>query len=229
MKVVVLGALLLLGVPQSAVPAPADQSAKTHEPFEATSHRRFDDVEHWKEVFDAPGRAEWQKPEEVIGVLGLEAGMVVADLGAGTGYFSPHLSKAVGKTGAVLAVETEPNLVAYLRERAEAEGTANVVPVLASSDNPRLPHASVDLVLIVDTFHHIDDRLTYFRSMKQVLRQGGRVAIVDWREGKLPEGPAPDHKLAPEAVVAEMRSAGYDLVREHDFLPYQYFLVFRPG
>jgi ubiquinone/menaquinone biosynthesis C-methylase UbiE len=154
--------------------------------------------------------------------------MTVADLGAGTGYFSRHLSAAVGPEGTVLAVEPEPKFLAYIRERAEREKTANVVPILASLDDPRLPRRSVDVVLVVDTFHHIDARLAYFRALQRVLRPGGRVAIVDWQLRPLPVGPPPEHKLAREQVVDEMRAAGYALVAEPDLLPYQYFLVFAP-
>jgi ubiquinone/menaquinone biosynthesis C-methylase UbiE len=211
-------ALLLL----AAVPALARSSD------DATSHRRFDDPAYWSKVFDDPGRAAWQKPEELVAALGLRPGQCVADLGAGTGYFSRLLSAAVGPTGTVLAVDPEPNLVAHLRERAEREGSANVVPVLASLDNPRLPAGLVDVVLIVDTFHHIDDRVAYFRRLRQALRPPGRIAIVDWQKRELPVGPEMDHKLAREQVVREMETAGYRLVEEPSILPYQYFLIFQP-
>ena len=197
-------------------------------PHDATSHHSFADVAHWSAVFDDPSRDAWQKPAEVVAALGLRPGMTVADLGAGTGYFSRHLSAAVGREGAVLAVDTEPNMVAHLRERAEAERTANVVPILASADNPRLPAHATDLVLIVDTFHHLDDRLTYLRGLRRCLKPGGRVAVIDWQKRDLPVGPPPEHKLAREQVVEEMEAAGYALVGEPDVLPYQYFLLFRP-
>jgi len=195
---------------------------------DATSHHSFADVEHWSTVFDDPSRDAWQKPAELAAALGLHPGMTVADLGAGTGYFSRHLSAAVGPEGTVLAVDTEPNMVARLRERAEAERTVNVVPILASADNPRLPAHATDLVLIVDTFHHIDDRLTYLRGLRRCLRPGGRVAVIDWQKHALPVGPPPEHKLAREQVVEEMEAAGYALIGEPGLLPYQYFLVFRP-
>ncbi len=195
---------------------------------DATSHHSFADVEQWSTVFDDPSRDAWQKPAEVVAALGLHPGMTVADLGAGTGYFSRHLSAAVGPEGTVLAADTEPNMVARLRERAEAERTVNVVPILASADNPRLPAHATDLVLIVDTFHHIDDRLTYLRGLRRCLRPGGRVAVIDWQKRALPVGPPLEHKLAREQVVEEMKAAGYALVGEPGLLPYQYFLVFRP-
>jgi ubiquinone/menaquinone biosynthesis C-methylase UbiE len=153
--------------------------------------------------------------------------MTVADLGAGTGYFSRYLSTAVGESGTVFAVETEPNLVTRLRERAEHERTANVTPVLASFDDSRLPAATVDLVLIVDTFHHLDERLGYLTRLRRALKPRGRVAIVDWQAKPLPIGPPMEHKIAREQVIDEMQAAAYRLIAEPAILPYQYVLVFQ--
>jgi ubiquinone/menaquinone biosynthesis C-methylase UbiE len=197
-------------------------------PDNATAHHSFDDVAKWTKVFDDPARDEWQKPRELVAALSLHPGMRVVDLGAGTGYFSRYLAAAVGSDGTVYAVDTEPNLVVHLRERAEQENTANVVPILASTDNPRLPVASIDLVLIVDTYHHIDARRAYFRRLQRSLTPAGRVAIVDWQKRDLPVGPPPIHKLAREQVVDEMTAAGYVLVDEPTVLPYQYVLILRP-
>jgi ubiquinone/menaquinone biosynthesis C-methylase UbiE len=199
-----------------------------HRSDDATAHHSFDDVEHWKRVFDDPRRDTWQKPAEVVGALDLKTGMAVADLGAGTGYFLRYLSAAVGETGTVFAVEVEPNLLVHIRKRCEEESTRNVVPTLASPDNPRLPPRRVDLVLIADTYHHINDRLVYLRRLADVLTQGGRVAIVDWFKRELPEGPPPSHKLSRQHVLDEMRAADYELIEEPTFLPYQYFLIFAP-
>jgi len=195
---------------------------------DATSHRSFADVEQWVAVFDDPARDAYQKPREVVRALRIRPGMRVADVGAGTGYFSRYLSAAVGAAGTVLAVDTEPELVRYLRGRAEKEKTDNVVPILASPDNPRLPRGAVDLVLLVDTFHHIDHRVAYFGSLRRTLAPGGRVAVVDWQKRETPVGPELEHRLAREQVVEEMRAAGYALADEPDVLPYQYCLVFRP-
>jgi predicted methyltransferase len=212
-------------------PTPATSpAAPARHLFEATTRHSFEDVDYWKSVFEDPARDAWQKPRDVITALGLRPGMSVADLGAGTGYFTHRLAPAVAPGGIVFAVETEPNLVSYLRARAEQEAQANVIPVLASFDNPRLPPAAVDLVLVVDTFHHIDQRLGYFQRLSGVLRPGGRIAIIDWRIDRLPVGPPPDHKIAREQVIAEMEAAGYRLVDERPtLLPYHYFLVFQPS
>lgn len=200
-------------------------AAPTHD---ATSHRRFDDPTYWSSVFDDPARAAWQKPDQVVAALALQPGQCVADLGAGTGYFSRLLSAAVGPTGTVLAVDPEPNLIAHLRERSEREETANVVPILASHDNPRLPAGLVDVVLIVDTYHHIDDRIAYLRRLRRALRGSGRIAVVDWQKRPMPVGPEMDHKLDRKLVIDEMNAAGYRLSDEPTFLPYQYFLIFTP-
>ena len=195
---------------------------------EATSHRSFADVQQWVSVFDDPARDAYQKPQELVRTLRLRPGMRVADVGAGTGYFSRYLSTAVGATGTVFSADTEPELVRHLCERAEKERTDNVVPILASPDNPRLPRGAVDLVLLVDMFHHIDHRVAYFGRLRGTLASGGRVAVVDWQKRETPVGPELEHRLAREQVVEEMRAAGYALVAEPDVLPYQYCLVFRP-
>ena len=196
---------------------------------DATVHHAFDDAAYWSSVFDDPARDAWQRPDEIVRALDLRTGAWVADLGAGTGYFSRRLATAVGAGGVVFAVEIEPNLVAHLRERAERERTPNVIPLLASTSNPRLPPASCDAVLIVDTYHHIDDRLAYMRSLRRVLRPTGRVAIVDWEKRPLPVGPEMEHKLDRAVVVDEMTRSGFRLVAEPHVLPYQYLLIFAAG
>jgi FkbM family methyltransferase len=198
-----------------------------HRSHDATARHSFHDVEHWKSVFDDPKRDTWQKPADVVGALRLKPGMTVADLGAGTGYFLRYLSAAVGENGTVFAVEVEPKLLEHLRQRVEEENIGNVVPVLASAHDPRLPYRQLDVVLIVDTYHHFDDRLVYLRRLSQVLKPGGRVAVIDWFKRDLPEGPPLEHKLSREHVVDEMRLAGYDLIEEPTLLPYQYFLIFK--
>lgn len=193
----------------------------------ATASHSFADVAYWSKIFDDPKRDTWQKPQALVDALAIRPGQTVADLGAGTGYFSRYLAAAVGPQGTVLAVEVEPTLVAHLRERAEREGNSQVVPLLASPDNPRLPAGGVDLILIVDTYHHFDRRTAYLPQLRRALRPAGRVAVVDWQAGELPEGPPPDHKLPREQVIDEMQRAGFVLAQDLDVLPYQYTLMFR--
>ncbi|MBY0280073.1 methyltransferase domain-containing protein, partial [Candidatus Binatia bacterium] len=197
-----------------------------HGSHDATARHAFDDVAHWSRIFDDPARDAWQKPAELVQALALTPGATVADLGAGTGYLSRYLARAVGPSGTVLAADTEPALVEHLRQRAERDGLANLVPILASTDNPRLPAGTCDVILIVDTWHHIDDRVAYARRLAAALAPGGRVVVVDWQKGDLPVGPPPEHKLAREQVIDELTRAGYRLREEPGLLPYQYVLVF---
>jgi ubiquinone/menaquinone biosynthesis C-methylase UbiE len=194
---------------------------------DATVRHGFDDVARWVEVFDDPGRDAWQKPDDVLAWLGVVPGLRVADLGAGTGYFTVHLAKAVGPEGRVYAIDVEPKLIDHIRERAARASLTQVVPVLAAPDDPKLETGSVDLVLIVDTWHHIDDRVRYARALGRSLApRGGRVAVIDFKKGDFPVGPPDAHKLAPEVVVAEFAEAGWSLERRKDDLPYQYVLSF---
>jgi SAM-dependent methyltransferase len=189
------------------------------------THRHgFGGAERWAQVFDDPQRDAWQKPQQVIEALRLAPDAAVADVGAGTGYFTVRLAQALPR-GRVYAVDLEPDMVRHLGERARQMKLDNVVAVQAAADDPRLP-ARVDCVLVVDTYHHIDGREAYFRRLAAALKDGGTVAIVDFRPDS-PIGPPAAARLPAEAVVAEMRRAGYALAAEHGFLPHQYFLVFR--
>lgn len=212
----------------SATGAPGLSPAEPHGPDGATIHRRFDDAAYWSKVFDDPKRDAWQHPDEIVTALSLEPGMTVADIGAGTGYFSRRLSAAVGRGGTVFAVEVEPSLVAHMRDRADSEKTPNVIPVLASADNPRLPPAALDVALFVDTFHHVDGRREYLATLRRSLKPSARVAIVEWKAGPQPFGPKEEsHKLPREQVEREMAQAGFEPLPVPDLLPHQYFLLFR--
>jgi SAM-dependent methyltransferase len=187
-------------------------------------HHSFDNAEMWAKEFDAPDRDAWQKPEQVLDELSLERTARVADLGAGTGYFSVRIAKRVPE-GKVFAIDIEPDMIRYLRERARRENLHALVPVLASAETPNLPEP-VDVVLVVDTYHHIDHRIAYFATLRASLRPGGRLAIVDFKADS-PNGPPLDHRISPEKATAELDAAGYSLVATHLFLPRQYFLVFQ--
>lgn len=191
-----------------------------------THRHSFDDAQRWAHVFDDPARDAWQKPHEVIQVLALEPKAVVADLGAGTGYFAMRLANMLPE-GRVYAVDIAPDMVRYLEARAKREGLSNVVAIKGEPGDPKLP-GTVDLVLVVDVYHHVESRAGYFRRLSGSLRDGGRVAIIDFRLDA-PVGPPRAARVAPGAVKAEMKAAGYTLAAEHEFLPHQYFLVFSPA
>lgn len=196
----------------------AAQSPHTHQ-------HRFEDAERWAHVFDDPRREEWQKPHDVIRALALRPDAVVADIGAGTGYFTVRLARMLPQ-GRVLAVDVEPSMVKHLAERAKKEKLSNVAAVQGVPTSARLPEP-VDLALLVDVYHHIDERTAYFRDLRPSLKPGGRLAIIDFRmDSKL--GPPRSARIARERVVSELKDAGYSLAAEHGFLPNQYFLVFKP-
>jgi len=184
---------------------------------------KFDDPAKYAKSFDDPTRDAWQMPSRVIEALQLNSGMKVADIGAGTGYFSMRLAKVPGL--AVFAVDIEPKMVEYLKERAHKDHAMNVTAVLAGASSPNLPEP-VDVILVVDTYHHLPNRPTYFRELRKSLKPGGRIAIVDFRKDA-PEGPPVHFRFTPQQIQDEMKQAGYELQSAHDFLPRQHFLIFR--
>jgi len=190
------------------------------------AHHGFRDAEKWAQIFDDPARDEWQKPDAVIRALKLAPEALVADIGAGTGYFAVRLARALPK-GRVYGVDAEPEMVRYLNERAQREGLTNLTAVAAKAADPNLPTA-VDLVILVDTYHHVPDRERYFRELKKTLKPGGRLAIVDFTLDS-PVGPPKRARVPADRVKQELARAGYALAEEHGFLPNQYFLVFRPA
>jgi ubiquinone/menaquinone biosynthesis C-methylase UbiE len=203
----------------------ADDSALRHE---GPADHSFADAERWAERFESAEREAWQMPDRVVEALAPATGTSVADIGSGTGYFARRFATAVGEAGTVYAADIEPEMAAYVRRRADEDGQRNLVPVLASYDDPRLPDGAIDLVFICNTWHHIQDRVDYARRLAGDLAPGGRVAIVDFLPGELPVGPRPEHKLSAEEVAAEFEEAGYRLSESLDFLTYQYVRVFEP-
>ena len=197
--------------------------AAAHAQTPHTHQHGFGDADKWSKVFDDPERDAWQKPHEVIQALALKPDAIVADIGAGTGYFAVRLAHMTSR-GRVYAVDSEPAMVKHLAERAKRAGLSNLTPVLGKPDDPRLPERA-DLALFVDVYHHIENREGYFRRLAGSLKPGGRVAVVDFRLDS-PVGPPKSARIAPERVRAELERAGYVLAQEHAFLPNQYFLVF---
>ena len=215
-----LTGVLLLSAFAQLLPEPAAAQAPH------TSRHSFGGAAQWAHVFDDPNRDAWQKPHEVIQALALKPDAVVADIGSGTGYFAARFANMLPK-GRVYGVDIEPDMVRYLAERAKREGLKNVIAVTGAPDDPRLPEKA-DLVVLVDVYHHVEDRERYFRNLQKSLKPGGRVAVIDFRMDS-PVGPPQRARIAPERVKDELKRAGFTLAQEHEFLPNQYFLVFRPS
>jgi cyclopropane fatty-acyl-phospholipid synthase-like methyltransferase len=210
-RLILIGALAL-------APMVLAQAPQTHQ-------HSFSGPQQWAHYFDDPARDAWQKPHEVVDALALPRGARVADIGAGTGYFTVRIAH-MHPDARVYAVDIEADMVQYLKARAQREQLANVRVVLAQPEDARLPE-KVDRVLVVDTYHHIDHRETYFRKLRASLRAGGEVAIVDFTADS-PMGPPVADRVTADQVTSEMQRAGYRLVRAPAFLPNQYLLVFAP-
>lgn len=197
--------------------------AAEQKPFHADHMEHHFDPKESALRWDDPKRDLWQLPDRVITTLQLKPGHVVGDIGAGTGYFSIRLAKSKAAPQ-VYAVDIQPSMVSYLRERAAKEGVTNVTAIQAAADQPNLPKP-VDVILMVNTYHHIGDRVAYFRKLATSLKPGGRVAIIDFKLDS-PVGPPKEFRFPPDRFESEMREAGYTLEGQHTFLPRQYFFVF---
>jgi ubiquinone/menaquinone biosynthesis C-methylase UbiE len=171
-------------------------------------------------------RDSWQQPDRVIEALGLEPGDRVADLGSGSGYFTLRLARAVGPAGKVYAVDIDEAMNDYLRKRVHEAGLDNVDVILGELEDPLLPDGAIDLVLTVNTYHHIEERPSYFRNLRADLASDGRVAIVDFDSSKGWFVRLMVHSLPKPEMVGEMREAGYRLDQDLDFLERQSFLIF---
>ena len=158
--------------------------------------------------------------------MGIEPGMKVVDLGAGTGYFLSYLSKAAGKKGRVLALDPEPDMVRFMAQRAKREKMANVEPRRIPFDDPKLEPASVDRVLIVNTWHHIGERAAYAGKLERALKPGGRVYVVDFTRDS-PSGPPVEERLEPQQVMSELGGGGLQAELMEETLPRQYVVVGR--
>jgi predicted methyltransferase len=176
-------------------------------------------------AYQGLSRDQWQQPQKVIDSLQIHAGAVVADLGAGGGYFTFRLADAVGQPGKVFAVDVDPEMTELIEAQARKAARTNVETILAKPADPMLPATGVDLVFTSNTYHHIDNRVAYFANVRKYLRPGARIAVIDfdrraWIEGLL------RHYTPSEFIKRELEQAGYVLVNDFDFLDRQSFLVF---
>jgi ubiquinone/menaquinone biosynthesis C-methylase UbiE len=217
----IAGAALILGLPSTA----QDQAPRSHEEI----HRLHQDPQAYIAMLEDPKRDEYQKPNEVVEALDLKPGETIADIGSGSGYFALRLAAHVSDKGRVLAVDIDPEMIRYLNRRVRDAGVRNVQTILAEPADPLLLEASVDRFVVVDTWHHIEKPLDYLARMKRILKPGGQVVMIDYHKRELPVGPPVEIKIARDDLVRQMEANGFQLAKEHTFLPYQYFLVFRAG
>ena len=208
---------------------PATISAQdTVKPDQQQMHRLHSDPKSYIGALEDPKRDAYQKPHEVMRALGLKAGEVIADIGAGSGYFTFRLTHHVGDRGKVYAVDVSPDMIRHINRRIRELKATNVVSILADPDDPLLPEGSVDRFFFSDSWHHIDNQTKYLSLMKKMLKPGGEIIMIDFHKKELPVGPPMQMKIAREDLIKQMESNGFRLMKEHTFLPYQYFLVFAP-
>ena len=200
---------------------------QTKHKHESATEQRFKDIDKWVKAFEDPERAKWQKPAEVVQAMDLKPGDVVADIGAGTGYFTRLFAMAVAPEGRAIGLDIEDSMVNYMKEDAIKLGLKNYEAKVVPTDNAGLAQNSVDVVFLSNTYHHISNRVDYFKAAAKGLKENGRVVIVDfYKDSKI--GPPRDHKLAKAVALKEMDEAGYRLIKTHNVLEHQYFLEFRP-
>ncbi len=189
-------------------------------------HRLHADSKAYIAMLEDPKRDSYQKPHEVVMALGLKEGEVIADIGAGSGYFSFRFAHHLGDNGRVYAVDINPDMIVHMNRRIRDLNLKNVSTILAAPDDPLLPNASIDRFFICDTWHHIDNQPQYLALLKNMLKPGGQVIMIDFHKKELPVGPPVGMKIAKEDLIRQMEANGFSLMKEHTFLPYQYFLVF---
>jgi ubiquinone/menaquinone biosynthesis C-methylase UbiE len=189
-------------------------------------HRLHQDSKAYIAILEDPARDAYQKPHEVMMSLGIKDGETIADIGAGSGYFTFRFARHVGEKGRVYAVDINPDMILYMNRRIREMKIKNVVTVLSAPDDPLLQEGSIDRFFICETWHHIQNQTQYLALMKKMLRPGGQVIMIDFQKKDLPVGPPNEMKIAREDVIQEMQASGLRLAKENTFLPYHYFLIF---
>jgi predicted methyltransferase len=210
-------ALLLLAL--CAVAVCAQNPAPPQSPKRATSTPYTGDLS----VFDSPGRDERLHINRVMDILGLASGKGVADIGAGSGWFTVRAAQRVGPTGTVYAVDINPQAIRYINRRVRKQSLANVRTILSTPDDPKLPKETVDAVLLLKTYHEVAEPIALLEHLRPALRPGARVGVIDRN------GDAAYHGVSQKIVVDEAARAGYHLVDTYDFVKddgMDYFLLF---
>jgi ubiquinone/menaquinone biosynthesis C-methylase UbiE len=220
LRVVVLVLLLFPGV----ITAPAQNSAPSSPP--TTQRKTSEPYTGDLSIFETAGRENRLQINRVMDILGIAQGKAVADIGAGSGWFSVRAARRVGGAGMVYAVDINPEAIRYIDERAQKEQLRNVKTILGKADNPLLPENSVDAVLLLKTYHEVAEPVALLQNLHAALRPGAKVGVID-RNGN-----GEDHGVGREVVIREAKAAGYKLAEQYDFVKgdkMDYFLVFTQG
>jgi predicted methyltransferase len=177
---------------------------------------------------ERPERVAEEMPDAMLAVMGLEDGDVVADIGAGSGFFTRRMATLVAPTGTAYAVDIQPEMLEILQGHAEDEGITGIVPVLSEFDDPKLPAGEIDWILLVDVYHEFGNHEAMLAKMLEALKPDGRVALLEYRvEDGSGDHIKGDHRMSLRQVLSEWVPAGFDLIALHEFLPSQHLFVFQ--
>jgi len=203
-------------------------SAATFEKQSRTKPRLFDPLDLG--LLETPDRDQWQKPEMIMDELQIAEGSTVADLGAGSGWFTLRLARRVGPNGVVFAEDIQPEMIEVVSRAVQRENLTNVKPILGTPNDPRLP-PGLDAVLIVGVYREMDDPpradpVVLLRNVVRSLKPQGRVGVVDFKPGAGGPGPAPEERVSTDAVIATARAAGLTLIKQEEVPPFMFLLVF---
>ncbi|MCF8143330.1 MAG: methyltransferase domain-containing protein [Deltaproteobacteria bacterium] len=192
--------------------------------IEMEGHRVFNPEYTW--YLESEDRDRWQKPDQVIEALQIPEGAVIADIGAGGGYFTERFSNQVGKRGHVYAVDVQDVMIGLLKKRVKDRNLENVTVIKGKFETPMLPCHAMDIAFFSSVYKEIDDRIQYMKEVRRSLKPGGQVAIIEFYRDRGLLGPELADRLSETQVIDEMRSAGFVLIQRFDFLPKEYFLLF---
>lgn len=178
---------------------------------------------------ERPERIQEEDPEKALDAIGIEPGMVIADVGAGTGYFSRRMAKRTGAAGKVYAVDIQPRMIEALKRNAAEEKITNIEPVLSKEDDPLLPAGAIDMILMVDVYHEFANPQVMLKKMREALKPGGRMILLEFRKED-PNVPIRlEHKMTVDEAKAEIEAEGFKLQKVISSLPRQHILIFVPG
>jgi len=176
---------------------------------------------------ERPEREDEEAPSKALDALELKPGMVVADIGAGSGYYSTRIAKRVGPTGRVFATDIQPGMIEILDRRIKSEGVTNITTVLGGMDDPRLPPASIDLAIMVDVYHELQQPQVFLQRLKDTFKPNGRLVLLEFRKED-PKVPILEvHKMSVAEVKQEMEAEGFVLDKVIDVLPWQHIIVLK--
>jgi len=176
---------------------------------------------------ERPEREAEEAPSKALAALELKPGMVVADIGAGSGYYTSRMAKLVGPTGKVYATDIQPGMLELLNRRIQAEGLGNVTPVLGTMEDPKLPDASIDLAIMVDVYHELQNPQVFLQKLRQVFKPGGRLVLFEYRKED-PKVPILEvHKMSVAEVKLELEAEGFVLDKVIEVLPWQHMIVLK--